>query len=97
LNVFLGIAQLREFAGVELARHAAVENRQGTRANIFGELEIFIEAEPEGLEIVGRGPVVEFIIPAVDDGLTFGNVADCGLPAIAIHQPSLLLRPRGNG
>ena len=82
-DVFVELGERGGFAGVELAGHAAVEDGQGFGADVFGELEVFVEAEAEGLEVVGRRAGVELVVPAIDDGLSFGDVADGGLPAIA--------------
>ena len=83
MHVFVELVESGRLAGVELAGHAAVEDRQWLGADVLGELEVFVEAEAEGLEVVGRGPLVEFVVPAVDDGLSLGDVADGRLPAIA--------------
>ncbi len=90
MDVFVEFVERGGLAGIELAGHAAVEDRQRLRADVFGQLEVFIKAEAEGLEVVGRRPGIEFVVPAIDDGLAFGNVADRGLPAIARGQQAAL-------
>jgi hypothetical protein len=72
------------FTGVELAGHAAVQDGERGGADVFGQLEVLVEAEAEGLEVVGCGALVELIVPATDDGLPLSSdVAHGGLPAIA--------------
>ena len=73
LDVFVELVERGSFAGVELAGHAAVEDGQRLRADVFGQLKIFVEAEAERLEIVRRGPRIEFVVPAIDDGLALGD------------------------
>ena len=51
---WIELVQRRELAGVELARHPAVEDRQRLGADVLGELEVLEEAEPERLVVVGR-------------------------------------------
>ena len=46
--------QRRQLAGVELAGHAAVEDRQRLGADVLAELEVLEEPEPERLVVVGR-------------------------------------------
>src|SRR5581483_8216742 len=52
--------------------------------------EVFVEAETKGLEIVWCRPVVEFIVPAIHDGLAFCNIAHRRLPAITVDQAAAL-------
>ena len=66
-----------------MAGHAAVQDGQRGGANIFRKLEIFVEAQAERLKIIRRGPVIELVVPTIDDGLTLGNVADRGFPAVS--------------
>ena len=44
---------------------------------------ILEEAQAEGLEVVRRGPVLELVVPAVDDELALRDRADGGLPLVA--------------
>src|SRR6185437_4315040 len=69
--------------GIELTGHATIQNRKRTRANVFRQLEILVKAQTERLEVIWRWLVIELVIPAIDDGLAFGYIADCGFPAIA--------------
>ena len=86
LDVFVELIQLRRLAGIELAGHAAVENGQRPRADIFSQLEVFVKAQAKRLEIIGRGAKIELVVPAVDDRPALGDIAHRGLPAVASHQ-----------
>jgi hypothetical protein len=55
LNVRLQLVQGAQLAGIELAGHAAIQNRQRLRADVFAQLKVFVEAQAEGLVIVRRG------------------------------------------
>ena len=57
LNVRLQLVERHQLARVELAGHAAVENRQRLGADVFGQLKELEEAHAERLEIVGRRPM----------------------------------------
>ena len=72
-----------EFSGVELAGHAAVQDRQRLRADVFAHLEEFKEAEAERLEIIRRGAMEKFVVPAVDEQLALLHRADGVFPLIA--------------
>src|SRR5262245_48844085 len=74
------------FTRVELTGHAAIQNRERTCANILRQLEILVKAQAERLIVVRRRLVVELVIPAINDGLAFGDVADCGFPAVTGSQ-----------
>ena len=54
LNVGPQFVERHQLAGVELAGHAAVEDRQRLRADVLRELKEFEEAQAERLEVVGR-------------------------------------------
>ena len=71
-----------QLAGVELAGHAAVEDRQRLGADVLAQLEELEEAQAERLEVIRRGPVLELVVPAVDDQLAFCDRADGVLPLV---------------
>src|SRR3954471_15981063 len=50
-------------------------------------MEVLEKAEPEGLEVVGGGPVVEFVIPTVNQHTPLTDIAYCFLPLVAQFQP----------
>ena len=54
LNVVIEIFERREFTGVELAGHAAVQNRQRLGADVFAQQEVFVITETERLVVVRR-------------------------------------------
>ncbi len=74
--------QRHQFAGVELASHAAVENRQRLGPDVFAQQEVFVKSEPERLVVVWRGPMPEFIVPAIDEQSPVIEIADGRLPLI---------------
>ena len=52
LDVRIQLLERGQFAGIELAGHAAVQDRQRLRPDVFAELEEFEKAQPKRLEIV---------------------------------------------
>ena len=54
LDVGVELIERRQLAGVELAGHPAVEDRQRLGADVLGELEVLVEAEAERLVVVRR-------------------------------------------
>ena len=54
LDVRIELIEWHELTGFELARHAAVEDRQRRGADVFGQVEVLVEAEAERLVVVGR-------------------------------------------
>ena len=67
LDVRVELVDRHELAGVELAGHAAVEDRQRLGADVLRQLEVLEEAQAERLVVVRRRPVHELVVPAVDD------------------------------
>src|SRR5687768_11637265 len=47
LYVMVEVVKWSQFAGIELASHAAIENRQGFGSNVFAEQKIFVIPEAE--------------------------------------------------
>ena len=88
--------QRSRFARIELARHPAVHNRQRARADVLGELEVLEEPEPERLEVVRRRPVVELVVPSVDERLPPADVTHRPLPVVAeLQTPAFDNAPAG--
>src|SRR4029077_8738987 len=85
-HIFVELVDRGRLTGIELAGHAAVQDGQRRRADVLGQLEVFVKAQAKGLEVVGSGPKVEFVVPAIDEGSPFRNIAHRGLPAIARRQ-----------
>ena len=67
LHVGIELIDRHQLVGVELAGHAAVQDRQRLGADVLGQLEVLVEAEAERLEVVGRLAMAELVVPAVDD------------------------------
>src|ERR1700722_15836068 len=86
MDIFVELVECCRFTGIELAGHAAVQDRQWLGPEFFGELEVFVKAQAERLEVVWSRPLIEFIIPAIDNGFSFRDVSHRGLPAIACCQ-----------
>ena len=51
---------------IELASHAAVDDRQRSSADVFRQLEIFVKSQTERLVIIRRRLVFEFVVPTID-------------------------------
>ncbi len=97
LNVVIEIFERRQFTRVKLASHAAVENRQRLRADIFAQKKVFVVTQSERLVIVGRRAPVEFGVPTIDDQTAFVQISDRCLPLVTLVQvlPSTM-QPPGN-
>jgi len=67
----------------ELARHAAVENRQRLSTDLFAEEKIFVKAQSQRLVIVGEAAVGKGVIPAVDVQGAVLDRADRVFPLVA--------------
>ena len=81
LDVGIELVERHQLVRVELAGHAAVQDRQRLGADVLGQLEVLEEAEAERLEVVGRRPVAELVVPAVDDRLR-----SAGAPMVFFHS-----------
>ncbi len=57
LDERLKLVQRAEFSGIELAGHAAIEDRQRFASDVLAKLEKLEETEAERLEIIGREPI----------------------------------------
>ena len=86
LDIRLKLVQRRQFAGVELAGHAAIQNRQRLRADVLAQLEELEKAQAKRLEIIRRRPVQKFIVPAVDEQLAIFDRTDGILPLVTPVQ-----------
>ncbi len=90
LDVGRELVERHELAAVELAGHAAVEDRQRLGADVLGELEVLEEAQAERLVVVRRRPMLELVVPAVDQELPLRDRADRLLPLVADGEPGPL-------
>src|SRR5471030_640978 len=87
LNIFVRLPDGGGFARVELACHAAVQDRKRAGANILRQLKVFEETQAERLEVIRSGPMRELVVPTVDDRPPFANIAESLLPLITQFQP----------
>jgi hypothetical protein len=65
---------------IELAGHPAIEDRQRLRADVLAQPEELKEPKAKGLVMIRGGPVLEFIIPPVDQQLAFRQRQNGVLP-----------------
>src|SRR5262252_5164665 len=86
LNVGIELLQRTEFAGVKLAGHPAIQNRQWLGTDVFAQLEKLEKADAKGLKVVRSGSVQEFVVPAVDQSRPFFHGADGFFPLVTPRQ-----------
>ena len=90
LDVGIERVERRQLARVELAGHAAVEDRQRLGADVLGQLEVLEEAEPERLVVVGRGRNGNSSFQRLTIRRRDRQIADRRLPLIAaVEEPPL--------
>ena len=73
-------------AGIELTRESATYDGHGFSTDVFAQLEELEEADAERLEIIRRGTMEKFVVPAVDEQLAFCDRPDGFLPLITLVE-----------
>ncbi len=90
LNVRIQLVQGHELPCIELAGHAAPQDRQGFCLQVLRKLKVLEKPEAEALVVIRGQPVVEFRVPAVDKCLAVCDRAHGFFPLVPARERAAL-------